>query len=281
MLPLFVHGLFGICRSIGNRYGPIQMRIARNRLNVSAGEDLQSFYCDLLGMETFASDDALVVGYDDRQCLLEFCVGDFGPFYDGGEGFYWKIGITLGDLGAAVSYLRQRGSQVSDPRQFQEIGYLCHLRDPNGFPIELLQQGFEGNEKPLPPGVSHPIASQATLAHVTLRITDLAAAKQVCEERLGLRLMSVQPVDLPDRKFCLYFYAWSQEKLPDPDLEAVGNREWLWERPYTLLELQHIENASGRIRIGKPDEAGFAALGFLDDNNRLTYISEEALAEQQ
>jgi catechol 2,3-dioxygenase-like lactoylglutathione lyase family enzyme/predicted enzyme related to lactoylglutathione lyase len=257
------------------------MRIARNRLNVSAGADLRSFYCDLLGMKVFASDDALIIGYDDRQCLLEFRQGDFAPFYDGGDGFYWKIGITLRDLDAAVSYLRDRGSEVSDPRQFLDIGYLCHLRDPNGFPIELLQQGFEGNEEPLPTPDGHPIASQATLAHVTLRITDLAAAKQVCEERLGMRLMSVQPVELPNLKFSLYFYAWSGETLPNANLEAVGNREWLWARPYSLLELQHLENAAGSVRTRKPHEAGFDGLGFMDDAGRLTYVSAEELSAGQ
>ena len=257
-----------------------RMQIARNRLNACAGADLRSFYCDLLGMKTFPCDEAFVVGYHERQCLLEFRAGDFAPFYDGGDGFYWKIGITLRDLDAAVAYLRERGSAVSDPRQFQDIGYMCHLRDPNGFPIELLQQGFEGNEKPLSPG-GHPVASQATLAHVTLRITDLAAARQLCEDQLGMRLMSVQPIDLENRKFCLYFYAWSDEKLPDADLQAVKNREWLWQRPYTLLELQFLENAEGSVRIGKPDEAGFAGLGLLDDDGRLTYLSAEQLAAQQ
>jgi len=256
------------------------MRIARNRLNVSAGSDLRSFYCDLLGMKTFPSDEAFVAGYDDRQCLLELHQGDFGPFYDGSDGFYWKIGITLRDLDAAVGYLREQGSEVSDPRQFLDIGYLCHLRDPNGFPIELLQQGFEGNEKPVPSD-GHPIASQATLAHVTLRITDLAAAKQVCEDRLAMRLMSVQPVELPNLKFCLYFYAWSDETLPDPNLKAAGNREWLWARPYTLLELQFLENPTGSVRTRKPDEAGFDGLGFMDDTGRLSYISAEELSAGQ
>ena len=78
---------------------------------------------------------------------------------------------------------------------------------------------------------------QATLAHITLRITDLPAARELCENKLGMRLMSIQPVQ--ERNFSLYFYAWSDEPLPNPDLEAVENREWLWARPYALLELQH------------------------------------------
>ena len=36
-------------------------------------------------------------------------------------------------------------TEVSDPTQFYDIGYLCHLTDPDGFSIELLQHTFEKN----------------------------------------------------------------------------------------------------------------------------------------
>ena len=93
-----------------------------------------------------------------------------------------------------------------------------------------------------------------------LRVTDIAAARAYCERRLGMRLMSRQPVH--DRGFCLYFYGWSDEALPDPDLEAVANREWLWSRPYALVELQHLETPGARVR--KPDDraAGFAGIAY-------------------
>ena len=136
-----------------------------------------------------------------------------------------------------MAHVRRSGGSVSDPVQFRDIGYLCHLRDPDGFAIELLQQGFEGHARPI--GEGHPIGSQAILAHLTLRITDLVAARRVFEDQLGMRLMSVQPVR--DLGFCLYFYGWSDEALPNADLQAVENREWLWARPYALVELQHLE----------------------------------------
>jgi catechol 2,3-dioxygenase-like lactoylglutathione lyase family enzyme len=251
------------------------MRLARNRLRVNNIAGIEPFYRDHFGMQAFDCADGLVLGYDERQCLLEFHEGADEPFYGGPDGLYWKIGITLRDLDTAVAHLRQCGLEVSQPRQFLEIGYMCHLRDPNGLPIELLQQGFEGNEAPLGQGAAHPVADQATLAHVTLRISDLAAAKAVCENGLGMRLMSVQPVALADRAFCLYFYAWSQEALPNPDLEAVENREWLWARPYTLLELQHIAELDGGVRQRQGNEAGFDGLSLIDEDGRLRDVSAE------
>ena len=44
---------------------------------------------------------------------------------------------------------------------------------------------------------------------------------------------------MPNFGFTLYFLADQRESPPQPDLEAVENRPWLWRRPYTVLELQH------------------------------------------
>ena len=134
---------------------------------------------------------------------------------------------------------------------------MCHLIDPEGFSIELLQQGFEGNERPA--GEGHPIGAQATLAHLTLRVADIHRAQDYFGNELGMRLMSVQPV--PERDFCLHFYGWSDEALPDPDLEAVANREWLWARPYTLVELQHLQ-AAPSINLPDAGRAGFAGFSY-------------------
>ncbi|MEM8646822.1 MAG: VOC family protein, partial [Pseudomonadota bacterium] len=173
----------------------------------------------------------------------------------------------------AVEYLTEQGWSISAPRQFRDIGYMCHLTDPEGFHIELLQQGFEGNHGPAPTS-GHPIGAQAILAHLTLRVTNLDAAQRAFGGEMNMRVMSVQPV--PERSFCLYFYAWSDAPLPQPELEAVGNREWLWARPFTLLELQHLEAASS-VSAPRPGHAGFAGFAYGDDE--LTHLSADQLSQ--
>ena len=106
----------------------------------------------------------------------------------------------------------------------------------------------------------HSIGAQATLAHITLRVANLEAARRYCEEVLALRLVSVQPVDAFG--FCLYFYSWCHEEAPSLELDAVENRPWLWARPYALLELQHLVNAAGPIVLPAEDAAGFAGFGY-------------------
>ena len=232
------------------------MKILTNHLAVVDAQTQEQFYCDVLGMRAYR--DGL--GYGDDQMVLQFEPGASARYTSDPLDLYWKIGITLRDLDAAVDYLRGLGVDVSDPRQFRDIGYLCHLRDPEGLQIELLQQGFEGNHSDA--GAGHPIADQATLAHLTLRVTSIEPAAKYFGETLGMRLLSVQPV--PERQFTLYFYAWSAESLPNPDLAAVENREWLWARPYTLIELQHLEAADGLAEI-REGEAGFAGFSYGED----------------
>ena len=234
------------------------MKIVKHILKVQNFSDLSRFYGDYLGMSSFGTPDSPLFGFDRQQCLLEFREGASAPYEAEVNDFYWKIGITLHDLDAAVAYLRRRGLSLPDPYQFRNIGYMTKLRDPKGFVIELLQQGFEGHAKPA--GVGHRVGCQATLAHITLRVTDLTAARSCFEDRLGMRLMSIQPVR--DLDFCLYFYAWSDEALPSPDLTAVENREWLWSRPYTLIELQHLEARNASIRRADPGQAGFDGFAY-------------------
>ncbi len=251
------------------------MKIARNHLTVQNATELATFYCDLLGMRDLGSNEGSAYGYASRQCLLEFHEKSVTPYVSTREDLYWKIGITVQDLDHAVAYLRERNWPVSTPHQFRDIGYLCHLQDPQGFNVELLQQGFQGAHRPAPAG--HPIGAQATLAHITLRVTDLAAARSYCEDDLGMRLMSVQPVI--EYGFCLYFYGWSDEPLPHADLEAVENREWLWARPYTLLELQHLETAERGVRKQDGSVAGFSgiAVGPADDETNAYPLKQPAV----
>jgi len=228
-------------------------------LQVSALDGVREFYQDVLGMPYLRSDDDhLCCAYSESSCQVTFHKNSVTAFVDRPHNFYWKIGITVRDLDIAVHFLNEQGVDASAPRQFRDIGYMSHIKDPNGFIIELLQQGFNGNEHSVPKG--HPIGAQATLAHITLRVTDIDAAKRFLENELGMRLMSVQPVT--DYCFCLYFYAWSDESLPDPDLESVENREWLWARPYTLIELQHLQSADTKIHRPDKTEAGFEQISF-------------------
>ena len=46
---------------------------------------------------------------------------------------YWKIGLSLADVDTARSKLLRQDVEVTSPRQFRDIGYMCHLCDLFGF----------------------------------------------------------------------------------------------------------------------------------------------------
>ena len=160
----------------------------------------RQFYGDVLGFEVADEGKALICSLPNgarlvfHEALVERHVANK-------DGRYWKIGLTMPDLDRAVAHLDRMGWAVSRPRQFLDIGYMCHLNDPDGLPLELLQQGVEGRATPGPEG--HDIGAQATLAHLTLR----AETREVADREwlgAGMTLMSVQPV--PSHGFTLYFY---------------------------------------------------------------------------
>ncbi len=192
----------------------------------------RGFYRDILGCEIADENGVLTCGFS-HGARLVFHEAPVALHEAAKDNRYWKIGLTMPDLDRAVAHLNWAGWPVSRPQQFLDIGYLCHLTDPAGLPIELLQQGFEGRAAAGPDG--HDIGAQATLAHLTLRAESQAAADKEWLGK-GMRLMSFQPV--PSHGFTLYFYARTDEAPPDPDLTTVANREWLWRRPYTLVEVQ-------------------------------------------
>lgn len=218
-----------------------------------------AFYIGKLGMTEFYRDEkSVLTGYDQENCCIELLPRAGAVTKPSPEDFYWKIGITLANLDAAIACLIEQGVEVTTPRQFLDIGYMSKIIDPNGLVIELLQRGFKGNEQEV--GAGHPLGVQATVAHITFRVTDISAARHFFGDQLSMRLMSVQPV--PAFEFCLYFFAWSNEKLPERDLDAVGNREWLWSRPYTLIEIQHLQQSDAIVRIAEENLAGFRGFSY-------------------
>lgn len=214
------------------------MRLSALRLRVADPDRLADFYREALGMSVQVEGQNRRVGYDGQDADLVLMPGGGGYVHDPGQR-YWKIGITLPDVDMAADSLYQKGHTVSTPRQFLDIGYMAHLNDPEGFVIELLQHDFEGYRPENAADPARPFA-QARVGQITLRTGDITVEDTVCRAQ-GMSLLSMQEV--APHGFDLHFYAFTQEAPPDPDLWAVANREWLWKRPYTTLEFQHIPGA--------------------------------------
>ena len=72
----------------------------------------------------------------------------------------------------------QSGTAVSVPTQFRDIGYLCHMADPEGRSIELLQHSFATNfVKPLEQP-KKTLGQDSLIGQVTLRCSDISKSLQ-------------------------------------------------------------------------------------------------------
>ena len=177
----------------------------------------------------------------------------------GGKDGYWKIGLALPDVDLARESLLAAGVRVTEPGQFLDVGYLCHLKDPDGYSIELLQHRFAENHTACVPDPSLPLQNPATLGQITLRIKDPEASLDFYANKLGMKLLSRQHIE--PYGFTLYFLACTDDEPPVSDLDAVENREWLWQRPYTQLELQHVWGTEkGAFSYPVGPETGFLGM---------------------
>lgn len=228
------------------------MKIETLRLRVADPPGLAEFYRRNLGMTVRVEGRARRVGYLGPSADILLVPDGGGYTLDRGQR-YWKIGITLADVDRAADNLLQSGVAVSRPAQFLDIGYMCHLRDPEGFSIELLQHEFEGT-RPERPALGGAFDG-AGVGQITLRTGDISTEDRFCRA-LGLRLLSMQ--DVAPHGFDLHFYAFTEDVPPVSDLWAVENRKWLWKRPYTTLEFQHIPGAQ---IVPSPDFQGIDVAG--------------------
>lgn len=224
----------------------------------------QRFYTEVLGMRDLGHG---TVGYGQEEARLQFVQTD-KPYAPNPNDHFWKLALAVPDIELAYAQLRANKFDVSQPHQFQDIGYLAHFRDPEGFLVELIDHSFKG-ERPDTENVSpHLFGGGAHLNLLTLRTVDMEQTHRKCLD-WGMKLLSIQPVK--GRGFTLYFYAFTDDGPPSADPEALENRPWLYRRPYTVLEMQHLHEAdtiepSGIAHAGyagftissaKADSAGF------------------------
>jgi lactoylglutathione lyase len=194
-----------------------------------------------LGFGSGRDDNSLIPDYP--HCVLELVFDPqrthiLNQSEDGVLPGYWKLALAVVDLELARSRLMQQGIRVSEPVQVPDVAYLCHLEDPDGYCIELIQHRMQENHAPHAPDDNYALASPTTLSLVTCRIKDPRPSLDFYQQKLGMRLISRQQV--AHRGFTLYFLSCDQEAPPSTDVDNIEMREWLWQRPYALLELQHI-----------------------------------------
>jgi predicted enzyme related to lactoylglutathione lyase len=209
---------------------------------------LRDFYTNILGMVRL---DNACIGYGGNETNLCFLPAE-APYGSNPNDLYWKIAIAVPNIELACRQLAEKGVAIEPPRQFQDIGYLAHCKDSEGFTIELIEHWFEGN-RPSRAWDQHRLGGGPHLNLITLRAAQIEPIQIGCG-KLGMKPLAVQPVE--NYGFTLYFFAFTDESPPSKELTALENREWLYQRPYSILEIQHVHRLA-TVLPPAPGRAGY------------------------
>ncbi|MES0810870.1 VOC family protein [Roseibium sp. SCPC15] len=242
-------------------------RLTALSLKVRDPEKLADFYCNILGMHRIEFDGATAVGFGDPgACLVLEPSNKAGVYHHRQNDRYWKIALTVPDLDIAYTQLSDLGLSVTTPNQFRDIAYMSHLADPEGHVIELIQHSFQGKPLTRAGDPKLPLGGGARIGLITLRTDDIEMELKRCREELGMRYLSRQAVS--DRGFDLYFFGLTDDELPEANVNSVENREWLWQRPFTVLEFQHLLN--GPVATCSDDAPGAACVLVQQEDGTMT-----------
>jgi len=219
-------------------------------LYISKPLDSLSFYISKLGMkliEIYIEEDKkyyhLSFDKNSKQAFLELIYDKnntqtvFPKNQDLLEG-YWKIAISIKDVDIASDKLIEKGIKVSEAFQVPNVAYLCHIQDPDGYTIELIQHKFQENHIKEKEDSSYKLGNKPVFSLITYRVKNINKSLDFYQTKLGLKLFS--KMDVTKRGFNIYFLAASKEKAPSENIEAIENAQWLWTRDYTMIEFQHI-----------------------------------------
>lgn len=254
-------------------------QLKKTSLYIASIEQSLDFYQKKLGMTLISNHqengrESFLLSFDPSSARKEACleliydkthIHHFPKDRDRLEG-YWKISIAIKDVDIARKKLIQMGIEVSDGFQVPDVAYLCHLYDPNGYCIELIQHKFSHNHTSEPENPDFVLGNPPVLSLVTYRAKDIDSSLDFYTKVLGMNLLS--RMALPQRGFDLYFLGFSPE--PEEDVESINIREALWQRPNTMIELQQIHKYSPMTDFSYDvsEETGFIGLTIESEQNQ-------------
>lgn len=252
----------------------------KHSLYISNAKKSLEFYTNILGMKLikkFHENEKefyhLKFNLDTNEAILELIYDKnhtniFPKDSSKVEG-YWKFAICIKDVDIAREKLLKNGVNVTPAFQVPNVAYLCHFSDLDGYAIELIQHKFEQNHIKEEADDNYALGNKAVLSLVTYRVKDINKSLDFYTKKLGLKLYS--KMDVSFRGFNIYFLAPNIEELPNKDIESIDNVQWLWQRNFSMIELQHIfeleEQKDFSYEVGK--NTGFEKITFLSDKNEI------------
>ena len=236
-----------------------------------------SFYTDVLGFilnDTFLKNDTTY--YNLQLANTNFCLQlkhttglEKISYQQLPNDNYWKYSIFVDDIQKVHKELQQQQYQINEPYQFGDIGYLAHTTDVENHQIEFIQKTFKQNS-PKPNNTTTFKEDVAVLGLLTIRTKDPVKSIAFYENILDLKLLVRMYVDR-GRGFTLYFLADKNLQAPNPDIDAIENREWMYQQRHLFVEIQYYWNSEydTEFSLNSKSQNGLQQINFSGDNTRL------------
>lgn len=230
--------------------------LQKHSLYISNPKNSLHFYMNILGMKLIKEYEEneiyfyhLKFNEDTKEAILELIYdkkNDKTIYPKENERLtgYWKIAISIKDVDIAREKLIKKGVEVTPAFQVPNVAYLCHFNDPDGYTLELIQHNFENNHIQEPEDKNYALGNKAIFSLITYRVKDIQKSLEFYEKELKMKLLS--KMNVHQRGFELYFLGYSDENTPKEDIQAIENREWLWQRDFTMIELQYILDSENK-----------------------------------
>lgn len=151
---------------------------------------------------------------------------------------YWKHSLFIDNIQRVNSKIKEYNIPIGEPYQFGDIGYLSHTKDIEDHQIEFIQKTFKQNTVPSTPKENYPLLENPVLGLLTIRTKDPIKSIQFYEDICGMKLHARMYVKRSNG-FTLYFLGSPELTPPSLDIDALENREWMYQQNHLFIEIQH------------------------------------------
>jgi len=240
------------------------MKLQSFTLQIFEPKKTLNFYTTVLGfrlLNKFSENNSIYynLGFQNQIYFIQLKYTpdlSLTPYQEMALDNYWKYSIFVTDIQKTYQGIQQRGYRIGDPYQFGDIGYLSHTTDNENHNIEFIQKTFKSN--PL-----HTQESNPSLGLLTIRTKDPVKIVKFYEEVMGLKLYVRMYVDR-GRGFTLYFLGHKNLKVPSIDIDAIENREWMYQQSHLFIEIQHYWNSENNpdFYLNASDKNGLRTINF-------------------
>ncbi|WP_394750814.1 VOC family protein [Spongiimicrobium salis] len=248
------------------------MELTHLQLGIQNPEKTLPFYLEILGMEqvhTFKEESRVhhVLQFRKTGLKLEL-VHDkkweqLEVYQEKRTDNYWKFSLFVADIEGVGGEIRNKNHSIGDAYQFGDIGYLSHTKDPENHQIEFIQKTFKSKGTIPIADTDFPLKECPNFGLITLRSTDPLKSIQFYETIFDMQVYVRMYVDRGNG-FTLYFLGKKGLTPPSWDMDAIENREWMYQQKETFIELQYYWGSEydANFKLEKNNPLGYRGMVF-------------------